>query len=101
MPTIRQATSTTTVPWTTWFWPGHSTFFSSAIDSLTKRQGFARRVAAAAVRVLAGAERGARPRSASPRHQRDSRCGGVRPHQRQNFLNSTRSGVFRFDFVVW
>jgi len=22
------------------------------------------------------------------------------PHQRQYFLNSTRSGVFRFDFIV-
>ena len=35
------------------------------------------------------------------RHQRVSRCGVWRPHQRQYFLNSTRSGVFRFDFVVW
>ncbi len=25
-----QATSTTTVPWITWFWFGHSTFLSSA-----------------------------------------------------------------------
>jgi len=23
------------------------------------------------------------------------------PHQRQNFFDSNRSGVFRFDFVVW
>jgi hypothetical protein len=34
-------------------------------------------------------------------HQRVSRCGVWRPHQRQYFLNSTRSGVFRFDFDVW
>ena len=27
---MTQATSTTTVPWITWFCPGHSTFFSSA-----------------------------------------------------------------------
>ena len=26
------------MPWITWFWPGHSTFFSSATHSLTKRQ---------------------------------------------------------------
>src|SRR5437867_6232803 len=28
--------STTTVPWITWFCPGHSTFFSSAHDSAKK-----------------------------------------------------------------
>ncbi len=27
--------------------------------------------------------------------------GVWRPHQRQYFLNSTRSGEFRFDFCVW
>ena len=27
---------TTTVPWTTWLWPGHSTLRSSAIDSRMK-----------------------------------------------------------------
>src|SRR5258708_36589040 len=32
-----QATSTTTVPWTIWFWVGHSTFWSSAQDSPMKR----------------------------------------------------------------
>ena len=32
---------------------------------------------------------------------RVSRCGVCRPHQRQYFLNSTRSGVFRFDLFVW
>src|SRR5256714_6663709 len=36
-PTIRQAISTTTTPWISWFWPGHSTFFSSPHDSATKR----------------------------------------------------------------
>jgi hypothetical protein len=30
-----------------------------------------------------------------------SLCGVWRPHQRQYFFSSTRSGVFRFDFVVW
>jgi hypothetical protein len=30
-----------------------------------------------------------------------SRCAVWRPHQRQYFLNSTRSGLFRFDFSVW
>ncbi len=30
-----------------------------------------------------------------------SRCGVCRPHQRQYFLNSTRSGEFRLDFCVW
>ncbi len=33
---MMQATITTTVPWITWFWPGHSTFFSSAHDSWMK-----------------------------------------------------------------
>ena len=32
-----QAMMTTIVPWMTWFWVGHSTFFSSAQDSETKR----------------------------------------------------------------
>src|SRR5438874_666308 len=36
-PTIRQAISTTTTPWISWLWPGHSTFFSSPHDSETKR----------------------------------------------------------------
>ena len=36
MPTTRHAISTTTVPWMTWFWPGHSTFLSSAQDSAMK-----------------------------------------------------------------
>src|SRR6476469_8773202 len=31
-----QAISTTTVPWITWFWFGHSTLLSSAHDSRTK-----------------------------------------------------------------
>ena len=35
------------------------------------------------------------------RHYRVSRWGVCLPHQRQNLLNSTRSGSFRFDFVVW
>jgi hypothetical protein len=34
-------------------------------------------------------------------HQRVSRCTVWRPHQRQYFLNSIRSGEFRFDFWVW
>ena len=33
---ITQAMITTTVPWTTWLWPGHSTLRSSAIDSRMK-----------------------------------------------------------------
>ena len=32
-----QAMITTIVPCRTWFWVGHSTFFSSAQDSETKR----------------------------------------------------------------
>src|SRR5919201_1372536 len=36
MPTIRQAIRTTTVPWTSCCWPGHSTFLSSPQDSRTK-----------------------------------------------------------------
>ena len=48
-----QATSTTTVPWITWFWPGHSTFFSSAQDSKMKFER-PRRLAPAA----AGRQRG-------------------------------------------
>ena len=36
-PTIAHAMMTTIVPWTTWLWVGHSTFFSSAQDSETKR----------------------------------------------------------------
>ena len=35
---MMQAISTTTVPWMTWFWVGHSTFFSSPHDSATKRR---------------------------------------------------------------
>jgi hypothetical protein len=34
-------------------------------------------------------------------HYLVSRWGVWLPHQRQYFLNSTRSGVFRFDFSVW
>src|SRR5205823_1570164 len=34
-------------------------------------------------------------------HYRVSRCRVWWPHQRQYFLNSTRSGEFRFDFCVW
>jgi len=30
-----------------------------------------------------------------------SRCTVWLPHQRQYFFDSKRSGVFRFDFVVW
>ena len=33
---MAQATSTTTVPWITWFWVGHSTFLSSAQHSPMK-----------------------------------------------------------------
>jgi hypothetical protein len=35
------------------------------------------------------------------RHYLVSRWGVCLPHQRQYLLNSTRSGVFRFDFIVW
>src|SRR5262249_27055683 len=38
VPTMMQATSTTTVPCTTWFWLGHSTFLSSDADSWQNRQ---------------------------------------------------------------
>jgi hypothetical protein len=34
-------------------------------------------------------------------HYLVSRWGVCLPHQRQYFLNSMRSGVFRFDFSVW
>jgi hypothetical protein len=34
-------------------------------------------------------------------HYLVSRCRVWQPHQRQYFLNSTRSGEFRFDFSVW
>ena len=34
-----QATSTTTVPWMTWFCVGHSTLWSSAHDSAMNRAG--------------------------------------------------------------
>ena len=70
----RQAISTTTVPWISCFWPGHSTFFSSAQDSPTKLRSAcaaARRRARlpAALRRLApgaaaGALRGARSTAA-------------------------------------
>ena len=35
-----------------------------------------------------------------PRY-RVSLCGVWRPHHRQNFRSSTRSGVFRLLFIVW
>src|SRR5438067_2582090 len=35
---MAQAIRTTTVPWMTWFWLGHSTFRSSPQDSTTKRR---------------------------------------------------------------
>ena len=63
-----QAMMTTIVPWTTWFWVGHSTFFSSAQDSETKRlnaaAGDAARAGLALLR-LSGRANGllARPRS--------------------------------------
>jgi hypothetical protein len=44
---------------------------------------------------------GAALRTRLSRHYRVSLCGVWRPHQRQYFLNSTRSGEFRFDFCVW
>jgi hypothetical protein len=34
-------------------------------------------------------------------HYLVSRCGVCFPHQRQNLLNSTLSGEFRFDFCDW
>src|SRR5262245_28714971 len=37
VPTITHAMSTTSVPWTTCDWVGHSTFFSSPQDSAMKR----------------------------------------------------------------
>jgi len=33
--------------------------------------------------------------------QRVSRCAVWRPHHRQNFFSSIRSGVFRLDLFVW
>src|SRR3954447_12713295 len=43
VPTMMQATITTTVPWMTWFCVGHSTFCSSAHDSWTKPKAPPRR----------------------------------------------------------
>jgi hypothetical protein len=40
-------------------------------------------------------------RARRPSHQRVSLCAVWRPHQRQNFFASKRSGVLRFDFCVW
>ena len=37
----------------------------------------------------------------APCAQRVSLCGVCFPHQRQYLRNSTRSGLFRFDFSVW
>ena len=34
-------------------------------------------------------------------HYLVSLCGVCVPHQRQYLRNSTRSGSFRFDFIVW
>ena len=122
--------STTTVPWISCCWPGHSTFFSSPHDSLDEAEapaaerwraapslrGWARRpgatAAAAADRVRSSRRPGSRVlggaagaalgtglaghrSSGSPGAQ----CGGRT--QRQYFLNSIRSGEFRFDFSVW
>jgi hypothetical protein len=44
---------------------------------------------------------GASLRTGLAGHYLVSRCAVCLPHQRQYFLNSTRSGVFRFDFSVW
>src|SRR3989442_2540465 len=43
---------------------------------------------------------GAALRTCLSSHYRVSRCGVCRPPQRQYFLNSIRSGEFRFDFCV-
>ena len=109
----------------TCYWLGHSTFFSSAIDSLTKRRkpppGTRRDpvwvfgTCAAGRTVCCGSARAGR-RPAARRPERDgagavaagcssaiylvSRCAVWRPHQRQYFFSSTRSGVFRFDFEL-
>ena len=130
---ITQAMITTTVPWITWFWPGHSTLRSSPIDSrmkLPRRQRQSRAgwpgAASARARAASGTARRSPRRRAAPaplplaRHRRArapraaraapalvwsghdhrvSRCGVCWPHQRQYFLSSTRSGVFRFDFI--
>ena len=124
---ITQAMITTTVPWTTWLWPGHSTLRSSAIDSRMKR--FAPRPSRAASPAAAlgwvglcdgrvsllpppAPASAARPSTDRAPHDaraaqissgraisRVSRCGVCWPHQRQYFFSSTRSGVFRFDFI--
>ena len=121
-----QAMITTTVPWISWFWLGHSTLRSSPIDSRTK---FARpacrserwpaglgagsgaparappdrlpplALLLACHRPLASLAPRAPLRSRLAGHYRVSRCTVCRPHQRQYFLSSTRSGVFRFDFI--
>ena len=125
---MAQAMITTTVPWIDLARLGHSTFCSSAHDSRMKRPRCARLAAGPSastggcapgrdlrLALRARALRG----GASPRRAARSRCvaalpDGSRgppsgspgaacaePHQRQYFLNSTRSGVFRFDFFVW
>jgi hypothetical protein len=56
-----------------------------------------------AVADRAGALGATRPplRTRLPSHYRVSRCAVWPPHQRQYFFSSTRSGVFRFDLLVW
>ena len=58
------------MPWTTWFWPGHSTFFSSANDSPMKRQGFRSTVAAARAPAASPAMRGRAAEIGLAGHQR-------------------------------
>jgi hypothetical protein len=85
----------------TWFWFGHSTFFSSAHDSKMKwRFGATSPAGRDSGRASSG--NGRRPASATrAMTYLVSRCGVCVPHHRQYFLNSTRSGVLRFDFDVW
>ena len=121
---------TTAVPLTSCCCLGHSTFFSSAQDSWRKRMpGVPEPDLVAALgawlgrlprRLLLGGR--ARPGRGPERRRagglraalaalltgraghlayRVSRCSVWPPHQRQYFLNSTRSGEFRFDFCVW
>ena len=56
-----QATITTTVPWITWFWLGHSTLRSSPIDSRDEvaRPGAVRATGGRARRGLGSAGTGA------------------------------------------
>src|SRR4249919_1381753 len=79
---------------------GHRQLAAAALAGRGLQRGTNGRLAAAvAHRALARLTTRAPLRPRLARHQRVSLCGVCWPHQRQNFLNSTRSGVLRFDFI--